>query len=469
MPWVKLTGFYKCFKECQVFTAAAPPESNLKTLLWGEIGSIVQKNPGLFADDNVSLTGMSISRGPQEFIKGVTVPSTGTEKEREARFSGKHAPYLLFVIDEGDAVPFEVYKGIESCMSGGHARLLVLFNPRAEAGPTYQMIKKRQANVVVLSAFTHPNVITGDDIFPGAVTQEATVRRIMEWTRTMYEGEKDDGDVFEVPQYLVGVRATALSGELLPPLPGGKRKATDPQFNYMVRGVYPSASENQLISREWVEKARHRHDEFVNKTGRAHPQGIFPKMGLDVADLGIDYNVATFRYGSFLTMPRLWAGVDPYESAIRAAELYKENRAQGCWVDSNGVGAASAPVMVSLGCDAYRIMVTSAPTEAAEDVGEFARQRDQGLWAVREWLRNDPHAALPPDEELIEELVAVKYWPDKNGKIKMSDTDTLRSILKRSPDRLMSLMVTFLPIPDEGGEMSVGNYIEDEEVAYGSY
>lgn len=35
-------------EKSQVYTAAAPPESNLKKLLWGEIGSIVEKHPDLF-------------------------------------------------------------------------------------------------------------------------------------------------------------------------------------------------------------------------------------------------------------------------------------------------------------------------------------------------------------------------------------------------------------------------------------
>jgi hypothetical protein len=39
--------FYKCFPSAQVYTAAAPPESNLKKLLWGEIGAITFYLPKL--------------------------------------------------------------------------------------------------------------------------------------------------------------------------------------------------------------------------------------------------------------------------------------------------------------------------------------------------------------------------------------------------------------------------------------
>src|SRR3972149_2501157 len=64
--------FYKCFPDSQVYTAAAPPEENLKRLLWGEIGSIAQKNVDLFAGDTVG--NLSITRSKKEFIVGVTIP-----------------------------------------------------------------------------------------------------------------------------------------------------------------------------------------------------------------------------------------------------------------------------------------------------------------------------------------------------------------------------------------------------------
>jgi hypothetical protein len=57
------------------------------------------------------------------------------------------------------------------------------------------------------------------------------------------------------------------------------------------------------------------------------------------------------------------------------------------------------------------------------------------------WLRKDL-AMLPPDAELIEELLAFSYEV-KNGKVKVSSTDDIKALLKRSPDRARSLMLTF--------------------------
>ena len=189
--------FYKTFPDSQVYTSAAPPESNLKKLLWGEIGSTVERHPELFASD--SIRSLFIGGSAKSFIAGVTIPASGTEAQREAKFSGKHAPYLLFIIDEGDAVPDDVYRGIESCMSGGHARLLVMFNPRHQSGEVHRMERDGRANVVKLSAFNHPNVVTGINQIPGAVTRETTIRRINQWCRPLASGEVNDGACFSLP------------------------------------------------------------------------------------------------------------------------------------------------------------------------------------------------------------------------------------------------------------------------------
>jgi hypothetical protein len=84
--------WYKVFPDSQVYTAAAPPESNLKKLLWGEIGSITEKHPELFERDEV--TKLHIQRGAQSFVTGVTIPTSGTAEQREAKFSGKHSPHV---------------------------------------------------------------------------------------------------------------------------------------------------------------------------------------------------------------------------------------------------------------------------------------------------------------------------------------------------------------------------------------
>ena len=49
---------------------------------------------------------------------------------------------------------------------------------------------------------------------------------------------------------------------------------------------------------------------------------------------------------------------------------------------------------------------------------------------------------LPPDEMLAEELLTPTY-EIYNGKIRVMKTETMRELLKRSPDRADSLCLTF--------------------------
>jgi hypothetical protein len=432
--------FFKVFKDSQVYTAAAPPESNLKKLLWGEIGSVIEKHPKLFRLDDSKI--LHISKSAQSFLTGVTIPMSGTEAQREAKFSGKHAPYLLFIVDEGDAVPDSVYRGIESCMSGGHARLLVMFNPRTEAGEAYRMERDGRANVVQLSAFNHPNVISGEDRMPGAVTREVTVRRINEWCRCLAQDGRPACDCFELPSFLEGTTAKSQSGQMYPPLKPGHYKVMEPAFSYMVLGEYPAQGSTQLISRDWIAKARSRWDLYVTKHGEKPPIGAAGVMGLDVAEFGADTNAACFRYGGWVDRLVLWGGVDTLVTGDRASEEYKTRSMSLANVDASGVGTGVAPQMQRAGClRALPVKVASSPTETTE-LGEFYILRDQLWWSCREWLRTDPGAMLPPDEALLEELCTPTYSVI-NGKIRVMPKHVMRSLLKRSPDRADALNLTF--------------------------
>lgn len=433
--------FYKVYPDAQVYTAAAPPEGNLKKLLWGEIGGLCDKNTGLFKGDRQSY--LHIARSEQSFITGVSIPSSGTPHQREAKFSGKHAPHLFFILDEGDAIPDEVYTGIESCMSGGHARLLIMFNPRAERGHAYRLARDGRAKVIRLSAFDHPNVLTGRDEIPGAVTQDTTVRRINEWCRPLKDDEQPDSECFELPAFMGGVVGHDLQGRPYLPLDPGWYHVDDSAFWYMVLGLYPAQGSNQLNNREWINRARTRWDAYVAENGERPPVGVKPIMGQDVADFGSDSNVACFRYGGWVARMITWGGMDTQKTGRKAAGYYQDYEATTANVDATGVGAGVAPHMTELGCNAQRIMVASSPTWKTE-LGEFGILRDQIWWEVREWLRTDPGAMLPPDEHLVEEL-GIPTYEIKNGKIKIMSKDTMKEALKRSPDKADALTLTFAP------------------------
>ncbi len=441
--------FYKVFSDSKVFLSSAPPEKNLKQILWGEVGTIIHRSPHIFQDDRIN-EDMNIQRGSESFISGVVIPATGSPEQREAKFSGKHAPHILFIVDEGDAVPAEVYKGIESCMSGGYARLLIMFNPRADRGYVANMVKNHKGKVIYLSAFDHPNVITGEDKIPGAVTQAKTIERINEMTVALGENEKPDIECFEVPAYLVGKITVDNVGNLYPPLAPGWRRVRNPEFFYKVLGKYPPQSESQLISRADVDAAQARWLSWVAMYGETPPPASIPLCALDVADIGTDSNVFSQKWGNWIPRLRVWTGVDPDRAAVKAVDIIKslgvDHKKVIVNVDSTGVGAGVAPRMRGLEImEAKRVMVAASPTFKV-DTGEFFQLRDQLWWSAMLWLRKDPGAMLPPDEELADELTTPTYWTgERDRKIRISSRESMVASLGRSPDKASSIVLLFAP------------------------
>ncbi len=441
--------FKKTRRGAQVYLGAAPPIANLEQLLWAQVLDVLHKHRETFPE--LKVAGLKIESSPQEFIIGVTIPQQGTPEEREARFSGKHAPNILFILDESDSIPPEVFKGIEGCLSGGFARLLLMFNPKSMVGPVYQMERDGQGHVVELSALRHPNVTTGRNLFPGAVSREITVRRINEWTRPMTEDElatyherrkdgKDTPTAFITPKFLLGCVGHNQAGIGYPPLTNALRTIVEPQFYYKVLGQYSPQGESQLISQEWIQAARDRYD-LYHKLYQSPPD-VQPILGQDVATDGTDKCVNVARYGGYVSMPVKWSGVDPLVTADKAAKIAHETNAVIVFVDANGVGASVAPQLTRLKVNAYGIMVQSTSKTVFEGGAMCYRMRDQLWWATREWLRTDPTAMLPPDEELLEDLQTPKYWED-NGRIRVTDKETMRRQLKRSPDAGDALCLTF--------------------------
>jgi len=449
------TWFYKTQKLPKVFTAAAPPIDNLKTLLWGEIGNVIRKHKKMFRDDYI--TDLNISSAPPlraimdsmdeeediSFIRGVTIPTSGSPAERESKFSGKHAPSMLFIFDEGDAVPDEVYSGADGCMSGGFVRMLIMFNPKAKVGAAYRKIRDKQANVVYLSAFGHPNVITGEDVIEGAVTRAKTLQRISEWCIPLVFGEIPDAECFQLPEFLIGEVGHSDGGRAYPPLKPGHYRIKNPSFSYMVLGQYPAKGSNQLISEEWVAAARSRYDAYVAQFGEKPPVGTRAIQGVDVGEFGTDENVSVFRYGGYTEIVLMPGDVDPIVTGDNSVRENRKRSVSVAYVDGTGVGSGVAPYMQREGCSAVSVKVASTPTEKSE-MGEFKILRDQIGWAVREWLRTDPGAMLPPDEMLIEEILTMTY-EIKKGLVRLLDRDSIRDLIKRSPDRWSALCMTFSP------------------------
>jgi hypothetical protein len=207
---------------------------------------------------------------------------------------------------------------------------------------------------------------------------------------------------------------------------------------------------------------------WVGRYGETPPdcEGI---AGLDVGEMGNDPNVWLVRYGSFVTQPKEWNKVDTVFTGDRAIEYSRLERLKCIMVDGNGVGAGVAPHIMRKGYPARGVKTQEKPDDrdSEPEIGQFFILRDQLAWQLREWLRTEATAMLPPDEELIEELQIPTYRVDGRW-VKLMSSDVFRDLLKRSPNKFSALCLTFAKPIDIGG-VSGGISIAEHEILKAKY
>lgn len=482
---------YKCFKNSQVILTAAPPELNLQEKVWSELTDFIFKNKKIFKNDKIlslkvtdQINLMKDNDTEDENVStrhviiGRAIPSAGDVEFRKSRFSGFHQQVQLIAVDEGDAIGDEIYEAIEGCMSGYFARLLIIFNPKKKNGAVYNKIKTGQANVIILSAFDHVNVREKQDIIPGAVSYQQTIQRIHNWTEKLKDDEEPDANCFEVPEFLIGSIVNDDAGKPMPALDGGWRRIKQPQFSYIVLGMYPSASENTLISEVDIDRAVSRWKMYRAEYGKDSTNGLKCTIGMDVADEGGDANAICKKYGNYVEGFTTWRGIDVDKSSDKLAQIYCDVDGYQAMVEADGIGAAIPPKVgrmyywrcenkecsstnnTYLDTSIYQCPVchkdlirchfnvkkiyVSAPSQKKCEFGKFHLLRDELAWAVAEWLKKEPYAMLPDDPELREELMCYEWWEDSSsGKIKVSDKKSVKKKIGRSDDKFASLRQAF--------------------------
>jgi hypothetical protein len=238
---VILLWWVMCRPDALAYAAAAPPLSNLEGIIWRYMLHFVAEHK-LPVQPHPQLVEYGRNR-----ITGVVIPQDANPDSLETRASGKHAPNLLYLLDEANAIPDPFIKGADGCLSGeGMQRLVAFYNPRSDEGMIAQREKAGTAHVVTMSAFGHPNVTTGRAVFPGAASRDITVARINKWSRPAQGGK----DLFDVPQFLVGSTAPRDEGGHYDPLPAGPREITDSQLAYKVLARYPLGGVNSYYDAE---------------------------------------------------------------------------------------------------------------------------------------------------------------------------------------------------------------------------
>lgn len=422
-PW-----FLASFEDSLVVTTA-PIENQLTLQLWKELG----KHWSKFHDEYPSTTTVK--------LRVRMIEPTSADKESWAiigyacgvdadsasavRAQGFHAEHMLIITEETPGIDPAIMTALVGTRTGGHNLQLSQGNPDHQDDALHRFALLPDVVHVRISAYDHPNYVTGREVVPGACTR-ASVKRLEH-----YWGGKDT-----------------------------------PMYNSRARGISPPQSSQSLIMREWCEKAMDRYEMWVQLPNAK------PALGVDVAQSlnGDKAAIARWR-GPCLVGVEAFRCTNATELGRNVfVEMKRDGIAPGnVGVDPIGVGAATVNALNEL--TDYKVQALNSggkPANAVSrhdktddpnrnvyfaawmpDANGFNNLRTQMWWQMREDLRLG-RVALPRDEKLVRQLTSPTYKP-KNDKTVLESKDDIKARAAGES-------------PNEADAVVYGNWVRDRDL-----
>ena len=356
---------------------------------------------------------------PDWFLEGFKAQDKQVED-----WSGYHSPNLMVVVSEASGIEKETFDAIEGILTG-NSRLVLTFNPNRARGEAYESTKSPLYSKFKLSSLDSVNVRAKKILIPGQVDYQWIDEKLRKpgWMAPIDEEEARPQKYFDFKWEGRWYRPSDLC---------------------LVRilGEFPQASEDSLIPLAWVELANERWRKLKGK-------GEGPlRLGVDVAGMGIDLGTHAFRRGDVIEKIKTYAKQDHMVTVGKIKNELKDDE-DSSYIDAIGEGAGVYSRAVELGMNVESVKGSRTAKGLTDLTGErkFANMRAYLHWAVRDAL--DPNMggelALPPVDELTQDLTIVHWTTRSNGEIIIEAGPQIKKNLGRSPDYGVSVMNTFFP------------------------
>lgn len=309
---------------------------------------------------------------------------------------GAHATSLLYVFDEGKAIPDDIWDGAEGAFASpetGEALALAISTPGEPQGRFYEIHSRKPG----LEDWWVRHVTLKEAVDAGRISGEWAKQRKRQW---------------------------------------GEKSAV---YQNRVAGEFAASEEDGVIPLAWVEAANQRWLEWQDQ-GKPL-EGEMTAVGVDVARSGKDKTVFALRYDWLITELRRYSKADTMETTGRVAGIL--NLGGTAVVDVIGVGAGVVDRLREQGKN-VEAFNASERTDHQDQSGElgFVNSRSAAWWNLREILELEP-VALPPDDRLTGDLVAPRWKVVSGGKIQVESKDEIKKRINRSTDDADAVIQAF--------------------------
>ena len=369
-----------------IVLSTAPTFRQVRHILWRQIHSLHRRAPDVLGG---KLLDTRWELAEDRYAMGLSADTAD-------QFQGFHSPNMLIVVDEAEGVSDEIYEAIEAVMTSAEPRLLLIGNPTTTSGVFRRAFYQERSiyHCITISALDSPNVQSGRVVIPGLTTARWVEERRQIW------------------------------GE------------ANPLYRARVLGEFPDQAEDTLIRLSDVESAVRRYNEEPEPGSREEGPVA---LAVDVARFGSDHSVILRRKGQRVEEIRTFNGMDTMELAGWVAAAIREFQPTQTCIDEVGVGAGVVDRLREQGYGVRGVNVA----HAARQKEIFANLRAEGYWRLRE-LFAAGEISIPPDQQLMGELAALRYSYDSQGRILMESKETMRQRGISSPDKADALMLSFL-------------------------
>jgi len=369
----------------------APTWTQIEEILWKEIASYYNSSKIPIGGD---LLNTEIKFDDEWFALGLSTNEVN-------RFQGFHSPNLLVVIDEALGVNPMIWEAI----NGLHPkRILAIGNPLEAYGDFFNCFSSPLWHKITISCEECVKWQNEHGKIPGLVTQQWINEREEEY----------------------GGRSSGL-------------------FQARVLGEFPEESEDVLISRAWVEKARHKANDGSDGGEIDIEEDSVRICGADVATKhGACETVVGYRYGHTLKEMKGYLNIPTTQTVSLLQRAYTAHKTVSPVVDSDGVGEGVADMLI-----AQRVGVIEfhgGYGQKAFDTQHFKNLRSQFYWVASKKFEKGLYSLkdLPEKEYqlLKNQLCSIKRKPvDPLGRIQVETKEDMIARGLKSPDYADTFMM----------------------------
>jgi len=376
--------FCYCYSPCKVIFTA-PTDRQVKGIMWAELERKWNKRT-IELGGRLLVCQLDIT--PDWFILGFTTKETGG---MVGKFQGFHAPSVMVLISEAQAVSDTIYDEVDGILTSHNSLLVMIGNPLRTTGRFAKSIKDKVNNIVIeLSCLDSPNYKERKEVIPGMCSYQWVEDKRKRW------GEQD------------------------------------PRWISKVLGKLPSTSIDTVWSQDIM-------DASVN---RALREVILKKaVGMDIARYGDDDSVIYAMESGRVTDTVVKSKQEIDITASDSVKLQKKTDATIIAWDADGMGQGMYSHLSSMrGKETYELM--EIHSNSTKDCDEDYQNLRAQMWFYAKEQARDGHLSIPDDEYLKEELLETKYFINHRGKIQLEDKDDVKDRLGRSPDKADAFVIT---------------------------